>query len=111
MSKLRPGLTPERTVSDRVLDVIAGLDILYVVVILAAAVGWGAWIVAGWLVDAWRSGAWWTFMLMASTSALLLGGVIWELRHRRPGAFALVTLGASLLLGIGHVSEWLSGNP
>ncbi len=108
MSERRPGLTPNRTISDRVLDAITGLDILYVVVILAAAVAWGAWIVAGWLVDAWRSGAWWIFMLMAATSVFLLGGLLRELKHRRPGAFALVTLGVSLVLGIGHVGEWLS---
>lgn len=91
-----------RTISDRVLDVIDGIDILYVVVILACAVGWGAWVVGGWIVEAWRNGAWWSFSLMALTSAFLLGGLAWELKRRRPGAFALVTVGAALLLGIGH---------
>ena len=92
-----------RTISDRVLEVIDGIDILYVIVILACAVAWGAWVVGGWIVEAWRSGAWWSLSLMALTSAFLLGGLTLELKRRRPGAFALVTVGAALLLGIGHV--------
>jgi hypothetical protein len=100
-----------RTGFGRVLDVLEGIDILYVVVILAGAVGWGAWIVGGWIVEAWRSGAWWSFILLTSMSALLLGGLAWELRHRRLGAFVLVTVGVSFLLGVGRVSDWLSGNP
>lgn len=111
MSKPRAEWPPNRTIFDRVLDVITGIDIVYVVVILACAVGWGVWVVAGWIVDAWRNSAWWSLFLMTATSTFLLGGLTWELTRRRLGAFALVTAGASLLLGLSHVSDWLSGNP
>ncbi len=96
-------MSPNRTIFDRVLDIIDGIDILYVVLIVACAVAWGAWVAGGWIVESWRAGAWWSFFLMASTSAFLLGGLAWELKRRRPGAFALVTVGAALLLGIGRV--------
>ena len=87
---------------DRVLEVLDGIEILYVVVLLACAVGWGAWVVGGWMVEAWRNGAWWSFSLMSSTCVVLLGGLTWELKRRRPGAFALVTVGVAVLLGIRH---------
>ena len=93
----------DRTIFDRVLDVVDGIDILYVIVILVCATGWGAWVVGGWIVDAWRIGAWWSFGLMTATSAFLLGGLTWELKRRRAGAFALVIVGAALLLGVGRL--------
>lgn len=114
MSKPRVELAPSRTVFDRLLDITTGVDILYVVVMLVGAVGWGVYTVGGWILEAWRNGAWWSFTLMAATSAFLLGGVIWELSRRRPGAFALVTVSVSLVLGIGHVlsdSSWFTSNP
>ena len=42
VSKSDTPLTPKRTVADRILDVIQGIDMLYVVVLLAC-LGLGVW--------------------------------------------------------------------
>jgi hypothetical protein len=95
----RPELTPNRTTSDRILDVITGLDLVYVVVLLACAIGWGVYTVAGWMLEAWRAEAWWRLALLAGTSLFLLAGTVRELARRRVGAFSLVTGSISLMLG------------
>jgi hypothetical protein len=89
-----------RTVFDRLWDILWGLDALYLALILAAGIAWGTFTVGSWIVAAGRSGAWWNFALMASTSAFLLGGVVRELTGKRPGPFALFTFVASLLIGL-----------
>jgi hypothetical protein len=87
-------------VSERILDVLHALDIVYVTILLACAIGLGGYTVAGWMLEAWRTGAWWRLALLFSVSLFLLAGTLRELTLRRAGAFSLVTGVISLLLGI-----------
>jgi hypothetical protein len=96
----RPELTQNRTASERILDVITGLDIIYVIVLLTCAIGWGVYTVAGWIVEAWRTEGWWRLALLTCTSLFLLAGTVRELAHRRIGAFSLIAGAISLMLGV-----------
>jgi hypothetical protein len=97
-----PELARNRTASERILDTLNTLDIVYVAMLLACAIGLGAYAVGGWILEAWRTGAWWSLALLSSASLFLLAGTLRELVRRRVGAFSLVTGVVCLMLGISH---------
>lgn len=99
----QPPLERDPTWSDRTWNLLGGLDVLQFGLVLVCAVGTGIFVAGGWVLEAWQAGAWWRFGLLVGLSLFLAVGVVREVVQLRLGAFSLVVVGITVVLGARHV--------